>query len=80
VQELQGVYQVAVVGDGDKVSMRVVTPGPRHESLWVIEKGVAAGERVVVEGLQKVRDGMVVSPQPVPAEGAPAAPGQAVAG
>ena len=64
VSELQGVQQVAVVGPDDKVSMRVVQTGVRDGSLQVIEKGLAPGDRVVVEGLQKVRDGSVVAPQP----------------
>lgn len=71
VREMQGVQQVGIVGDDGKVSMRVVTPGPSFESLRVIEKGVAKGERVIVEGLQKVREGMTVKPvtAPAPAEG-----------
>jgi membrane fusion protein (multidrug efflux system) len=68
VSELQGVQQVAVVGPDDKVELRVVQTGVRDGSLQVIEKGVAPGERVVVEGLQKVRDGSVVAPKPA-AEG-----------
>jgi membrane fusion protein (multidrug efflux system) len=63
VSELQGVFQVAVVGSDNKVAMRVVQPGPRHESDQVIEKGLQAGERVVAEGLQKVRDGALVNPR-----------------
>jgi membrane fusion protein (multidrug efflux system) len=71
IREMQGVQQVGVVGDDDKVSMRVVTAGPTFESLRVIEKGVAKGERVIVEGLQKVREGMTVKPvsAAAPAEG-----------
>ena len=61
VTEMQGVYQVAVVGAGDKVSMRVVEPGVRTEREWVIAKGLERGERVVVEGLEKVREGVVVT-------------------
>jgi membrane fusion protein (multidrug efflux system) len=68
VSELQGVQQVAVVGPDDKVAMRVVEAGVRDGSLRVIEKGLAPGERVVVEGLQKVRDGAAVVPKPA-AEG-----------
>jgi membrane fusion protein (multidrug efflux system) len=64
VTELQGVFQVAVVGNDDKVVMRVVEPGPRTGTDQVIEKGLAAGERVVVEGIQKVRDGVLVAPKP----------------
>jgi membrane fusion protein (multidrug efflux system) len=77
VRELQGVYQVAVVGPDDKVALRVVEPGPREEGLWVIAKGLAPGDRVVVEGLQKVRDGAQVIPKqaaPAAAAAASAAP------
>jgi len=73
VSEMQGVFQVAVVGADDKVELRVVQPGARDGSLQVIEKGLSAGERVVVEGLQKVRSGSVVNPksaEPAPPAGA----------
>jgi RND family efflux transporter MFP subunit len=63
VQELQGTYQVAVVGEGNKVAFRKVTPGPRVGSLWLIDDGLNPGEIVIVEGLLKVRDGLVVTPQ-----------------
>jgi len=60
VTELQGMYQVAVVGSNDKVSVRTVRVGEQTGQLWIIEEGVKPGERVVVEGVQKVRDGMPV--------------------
>lgn len=63
VAELQGTHQVAVVGSDDRVAMRVVETGPRLEHGQVITRGLQAGERVVVEGLQKVRDGAVVKPR-----------------
>jgi membrane fusion protein (multidrug efflux system) len=66
VGELQGGYQVAVVNRDNTVSIRNVRVGPRIGGLWVIEEGVAPGERVVVEGLQKVRNGSSVTPQPYP--------------
>jgi membrane fusion protein (multidrug efflux system) len=75
ISELQGVFQVAVVDAENKVALRVVEPGVRDGSLQVIEKGLAPGERVVVEGLQKVRSGAVVNPKGAePA--APAGPGR----
>jgi RND family efflux transporter MFP subunit len=70
VLDLQGTYQVYVLS-GDKVSVRDVTPGPRSGSDWVIEKGLAPGEKVVVEGLQKVRDGVTVVAKPAPPADAP---------
>jgi membrane fusion protein (multidrug efflux system) len=63
VSEMQGVFQVAVVGADDKVELRVVEPGVRDGSFQVIEKGLSPGERVVVEGIQKVRAGSVVNPK-----------------
>jgi RND family efflux transporter MFP subunit len=60
VMELQGMYQVAVVGNDDKVSVRTVKVGERSGPMWIIEQGLKPGERVVVEGVQKVRDGMPV--------------------
>ena len=53
-------YQVAVVGSDDKVSIRTVQVGERTGPMWIIEQGVKPGERVVIEGVQKVRDGMPV--------------------
>jgi membrane fusion protein (multidrug efflux system) len=76
VTEMQGTHQVAVVGADDVVQMRVVEPGPQDGSDIVIAKGLSPGERVVVEGIQKVRNGAKVAPQDnVAAPGAaPAAP------
>jgi membrane fusion protein (multidrug efflux system) len=67
VQELQGSYRVAVVGEDNKVTLRVVKPEARIGNLWVIDEGLNAGERVVIEGLQKIRDGAPVNPKPAPA-------------
>src|SRR5262249_33221554 len=64
VSELQGSYQVAVVGDGNKVSIRPVTPGERIGNMWIVE-GVKPGETIVVEGLTKVKDGATVNPKPI---------------
>ena len=63
---------VAVVGADNKVSIRQVTPGERVGSGWVVEGNLKAGENVVAEGLQKLREGEVVAPQPYITE--PAAP------
>jgi membrane fusion protein (multidrug efflux system) len=63
IVETQGEYQAAVVGDGDKVAFRSVKPAEQVGSIWIIEDGLAVGERVITEGLQKVKDGMVVKPK-----------------
>jgi membrane fusion protein (multidrug efflux system) len=72
VMELQGTYQVAVVGPDQKVDIRPVKVGQQVEGFWVIDEGLRPGERVIVEGLQKVRPGMVVTATPY-APPAPAA-------
>ena len=71
VQELQNLYSVAIVDGSGKVSFRNVKVGPKVDSLWVIEEGVKPGEKVVVEGLQRIQDGMTVVAKPAPAPGAP---------
>ena len=62
VRDLQGLTQVAVVGADDKVTFKTVKLGPATGSDYVVSSGLAAGERVVTEGLQKIRDGMLVKP------------------
>jgi len=68
VSELQGGYQVAVVGGDDKVSIRTVTVGERVGTDWIIADGLKQGERAVAEGVQKVRPGMQVNPKPFAAD------------
>ena len=63
VSELQGSYQVAVVGPDNKVTIKVVKTGPLEGNLWVIDEGLKPGDRIIVEGLQRVRSGMTVSPK-----------------
>ena len=63
VTELQGHHQVAVVGSDNKVSIRPVKVGERSGSLWIIEDGLNPDDRVVAEGTQKVRPGVVVNPK-----------------
>lgn len=77
VQELQNLYSLAVVGSDNKVEFRSVKVGPRVDGQWVIEEGLKAGEKVVVEGLQRIRDGATVSPKaaaPAPAGSGAAEP------
>jgi membrane fusion protein (multidrug efflux system) len=73
VTELLGRYFLTVVGEGDKVEQRPVTPGPRIGDQWLIESGLKAGDRVVVDGLQSARPGTVVVPRPYAADAAAAA-------
>ncbi len=64
VSELQGNYQVAVVDADDTVRIRNVKVGERFESFWIIKEGLKPGERVIAEGIQKVREGVKVNPKP----------------
>jgi membrane fusion protein, multidrug efflux system len=64
VSELQGLYQVAVVGADNKVTIKTVKLGPQFGDMWVVDSGVQPGENVIVDGLQRVRTGVVVSPTP----------------
>jgi membrane fusion protein (multidrug efflux system) len=72
VQQLQGSPQVAVVGADNKVDIRAVKVGEQVGNMWIIAQGLKPGERVVVEGVQKVKTGMVVNPKPSVAEPTPA--------
>jgi membrane fusion protein (multidrug efflux system) len=62
VVELQGTYRVYVIADGDKVQIRNVKTGPKIKQFWLITDGLKPGERVVYEGLQRVKEGVVVKP------------------
>ncbi|MCX6348682.1 MAG: efflux RND transporter periplasmic adaptor subunit [Candidatus Aureabacteria bacterium] len=78
VQEVQSNYQVAVVTAQGTVNFQPVTPGERVGDLWIITQGLQKGDRVVVEGLQKLKQGMPVnaqmgSPPPTPAPSSAAA-------
>jgi membrane fusion protein (multidrug efflux system) len=64
---------VYVVGAGDTVTARDVNTGQWSGNLWIIESGLTAGDRVVVDGIQKIAPGRVV--KPVPAVDSAAAPG-----
>ncbi len=68
VMELQGSYQVAVVDAENKVHIQPVRPGERSSTMWIIQEGLKPGQRVVVEGIQKVREGAVVNATNAPPE------------
>ncbi len=78
VSELQGGYQVAVIGADNKVGVRTVTVGDRVDNRWIITSGLNAGDSVVVEGVQRMRTGVHVNPKPFIVEGqGPASQGSA---
>jgi membrane fusion protein (multidrug efflux system) len=64
VAELQGSYQVSVVDGQNKAHVKPVKVGEQAGSNWIIEDGLKPGERVVVEGTQKAREGVEVNPKP----------------
>ena len=64
VSELQGVYQVGVVGADNKVTVKTVKLGPLFGDMWVVDSGLQLGESVIVDGLQRVRTGVTVAPTP----------------
>lgn len=66
VQELQNLYSLAIVGSDNKVAFRNVKVGLKVDSLWVIEDGLKPGEKVIVEGVQRVKDGATVNAKPAP--------------
>jgi membrane fusion protein (multidrug efflux system) len=61
VNELQGSYQVAIVGDDNKVSIRPVKMGERIGAMWEVTEGLKPGDKVVVQGIQKAREGVQVT-------------------
>jgi len=64
VAELQGVYQVGLVGPDNKVTVKGVNLGPQVGDAWIVESGLQAGDNVIVDGLQRIRNGMTVAPAP----------------
>jgi membrane fusion protein (multidrug efflux system) len=62
VSELQGLYHVYVVDDQNKVIQKEVKAGPKVKQFWLILEGLKPGEKIVYEGLQKVKDGVIVNP------------------
>jgi membrane fusion protein (multidrug efflux system) len=64
VSELQGGFLVAVVAEDNKTSIRPVKMGSKAGDMWIIDEGLKPGDRVVAEGVQKVKDGTQVNPKP----------------
>jgi membrane fusion protein (multidrug efflux system) len=73
---VQGAYSVGVVGPDNKVQLRRVELGPSVQGLRVVTSGIAEGDKIVVDGVQKISDGALVDPKPAPppAAGSAAAP------
>jgi membrane fusion protein (multidrug efflux system) len=72
VNELQSVYRIFVIGDDDAIEVRQVDVGPTLGSNWIITSGLRPGDRVAVEGLLRLREGMTVTPRPATADDLPA--------
>ena len=70
IDDVQGTYNVYVVKSDDSVEVRSVEVGRTTGTDWVIKKGLKLGERVIVEGFQKVRSGMKVNPKPMASKAA----------
>ena len=68
VAELQGNYQVDVIGEDGKIAIRPVKVGDRIGTMWIIQDGLKPGERVVAEGQQTLLPGMIVQPKPFVSE------------
>jgi RND family efflux transporter MFP subunit len=64
LMELQGSYQIGVLGDGNKAEIRPIKIGPRFNRQVVVTEGLKEGEKVIVEGIQKVRPGMILTAKP----------------
>ncbi len=62
MMEMQGIYNVYIINNENKVELRRLTVGPTIDSFWLVEEGLKNGEKVVYEGLQKVKPGMTVNP------------------
>jgi membrane fusion protein (multidrug efflux system) len=77
VTELQGSYQVATVDKENKAHIKTVKVGDQIGTDWLIESGLAPNDQVIAEGVQKIREGQTVDPEPfAPAQADPPAGGQ----
>jgi RND family efflux transporter MFP subunit len=73
LMSVQGAFSLGVVGADNKVSLRRVEVGPSVNGLRIIQKGIEEGDRVVIEGVQRLKDGATVDPKPAPVTPAPPA-------
>jgi membrane fusion protein, multidrug efflux system len=65
VIEMQGIYQVYVLGDSSKVQLQIIQPGPSFEDAYVVEDGLKAGDKIAFGGTQLLRNGTVINPKMV---------------
>ena len=63
VIEMQGIYQVYVLGADNKVEMKIITPGPAFKDGYVIEEGLKAGDKIAIGGTSLLRNGSVIVPK-----------------
>ena len=63
VIEMQGVYQVYVLGDSSKVHMQIVKPGPFFEDAYVVEEGLKSGDKIAIGGTSLLKNGSVITPK-----------------
>ena len=64
VIEMQGISQVYLLSDSSKVQMKIITTGPTYKDAYVVEDGLAAGDKIAFGGTQLLRNGTVITPKP----------------
>ncbi len=74
---VQGTYSIAIIGEGNKVSIKPVTLGPATGGFRIVTSGLSGGEKIIVDGIQKVTEGAIVVPTPAPPPGAGSGAGSA---
>jgi len=62
VKEIQGIYQVFVVDSNDEIEVRQIELGQKKGNMWIVREGLQAGERILLEGIQRARTGVKISP------------------
>jgi len=65
VIEMQGIYQVYVLGDSSKVHMQIVKPGPSYKDGYVIEDGLKSGDKIAMGGTSLLKNGSVITPKTI---------------
>jgi membrane fusion protein (multidrug efflux system) len=65
VIEMQGIYQVFVLGDSSKVKMQIIKTGPAYKNGYVVEEGLKSGDKVVMGGTSLLKNGSVITPKEI---------------